>query len=136
MGAVRDDGKLTYTYNFLGLNTTHITAQESLTPGAHKVRAEFAYDGGGLGKGAEITLFADGNQLATGHIEATHPILFSADETAEVGFDAGSQVSDRYSDSGSSFTGDIEWVQIDLGGDSQDHLITPEDRMRVAMAKQ
>jgi arylsulfatase A-like enzyme len=131
-----DDGKLTYTYNFLGLNTTHITAQESLTPGAHQVRAEFAYDGGGLGKGAEITLFEDGNQLATGHIEATHPILFSADETAEVGFDAGSQVSDRYSDSGSSFTGDIEWVQIDLGGDSQDHLITAEDRMRVAMAKQ
>jgi arylsulfatase A-like enzyme len=131
-----DDGKLTYTYNFLGLNTTHITATEPLTPGAHQVRAESAYDGGGLGKGAEIALFEDGNKLTTGHIEATHPILFSADETAEVGFDAGSQVSDRYSDGDSSFTGDIEWVQIDLGDDSHDHLITPEDRMRVAMAKQ
>jgi hypothetical protein len=131
-----DDGKLNYTYNFLGLNTTHITAPESLTPGARQVRAEFAYDGGGLGKGAEITLFEDGKEVARGRIEATHPILFSADETAEVGFDAGSQVSDRYSDSDSRFTGDIEWVQIDLGDDSHDHLITPEDRMRVAMAKQ
>ncbi|MET4094755.1 hypothetical protein [Arthrobacter sp. UYCu712] len=74
------------------------------------MRAEFTYDGGGLGKGAEITLFEDGKQLATGHIEATHPKLFSADETAE--------------------------VQIDPGDDSHDHLITPEDRMRVAVGKQ
>jgi arylsulfatase len=131
-----DDGKLAYTYNFLGLNTTHITAPESLTAGAHQVRAEFAYDGGGLGKGAEITLFEDDSQLATGHIDATHPILFSADETAEVGFDAGSQVSDRYSDSNSRFTGDIEWVQIDVGDDSHDHLITPEDRLKVALGRQ
>jgi arylsulfatase len=131
-----DDGKLTYTYNFLGLSTTHITAPEPLTPGDHQVRAQFAYDGGGLGKGAEITLFVEDSQLTTGHIETTHPIMFSADETAEVGLDAGSQVSDRYSDHNSSFTGDIEWVQIDLGDDSHDHLITPEDRMRVAMAKQ
>ena len=131
-----DDGKLTYTYNFLGLSTTHITAPEPLTPGDHQVRAQFAYDGGGLGKGAEITLFVEDSQLTTGHIETTHPIMFSADETAEVGLDAGSQVSDRYSDHDSSFTGDIAWVQIDLGDDSHDHLITPEDRMRVAMAKQ
>ena len=131
-----DDGKLDYTYNFLGLNTTHITAPEPLTPGAHEVRAQFTYDGGGLGKGAGITLFADGNQLASGHIEATHPIAFSADETADIGVDHGSQVSDRYNDTNSSFTGDIEWVQIDLGDDSHDHLITPEDRMRVAMARQ
>jgi arylsulfatase A-like enzyme len=131
-----DDGKLDYTYNFLGLNTTHITAPEPLTPGAHEVRAQFAYDGGGLGKGAGITLSADGNQLASGHIEATHPIAFSADETADIGVDHGSQVSDRYNDTNSRFTGDIEWVQIDLGDDSHDHLITPEDRMRVAMARQ
>ncbi|GAB16219.1 putative arylsulfatase [Arthrobacter globiformis NBRC 12137] len=131
-----DDGKLTYTYNFLGLSTTHITAPEPLASGDHQVRAQFAYDGGGLGKGAEVTLFEEDSQLTTGHIETTHPIMFSADETAEVGLDAGSQVSDRYSDSGSRFTGDIEWVQIDLGDDSHDHLITPEDRMRVAMAKQ
>ncbi|MCU1541373.1 MAG: putative arylsulfatase, partial [Arthrobacter sp.] len=131
-----DDGKLNYTYNFLGLNTTHITAAEPLTPGAHEVRAQFAYDGGGLGKGAEITLFEGGNQLTTGHVEATHPIAFSADETADIGVDHGSHVSDRYMDTDSNFTGDIEWVQIDLGDDSHDHLITPEDRMRVAMAKQ
>ena len=131
-----DDGKLNYTYNFLGLDTTHITAPEPLAPGAREVRAHFAYDRGGLGKGAGITLFEDGKQVTTGRIERTHPIIFSADETANVGADAGSPVSDRYSDGNNSFTGDIEWVQIDLGDDSHDHLITPEDRMRVAMGKQ
>jgi arylsulfatase len=45
-------------------------------------------------------------------------------------------VSDRYSDSDSRFTGNIDWVQIDLGDDSHDHLITAEDRLKVAMARQ
>jgi arylsulfatase len=131
-----DDGKLNYTYNFLGLNTTHITAPEPLTAGAHQVRAEFNYDGGGLGKGATLTLYVDGQQVAAGHIERTIGILFSADETADIGADHGSQVSDRYKDTDSRFTGDIDWVQIDLGDDSHDHLITPEDRLKVAMARQ
>jgi arylsulfatase A-like enzyme len=131
-----DDGKLNYTYNYLGLFTTHITAPDQLTPGAHQVRAEFGYDGGGLGKGATITLFVDGNQVAEGHIERTQPIVFSADETADIGIDHGSQVSDRYKGADSRFTGDIEWVQIDIGDDTHDHLITPEDRIRVATARQ
>jgi arylsulfatase A-like enzyme len=131
-----DDGKLTYTYNFLGLNTTHITAPDQLTPGTHQVRAEFAYDGGGLGKGAGITLYVDGSQVADGHVDQTQSMIFSADETADVGFDAASQVSDRYSDSDSRFTGNIDWVQIDLGDDSHEHLITAEDRLKVAMARQ
>jgi arylsulfatase len=131
-----DDGKLTYSYNFLGLNTTHISAAEPLTPGTHQVRAEFAYDGGGLGKGAGITLFVDDSQVAEGHVERTHPLIFSADETADIGVDHGSHVSDRYKDTDTKFTGDIDWVQIDLGGDSHDHLISPEDRLNVAMARQ
>jgi arylsulfatase A-like enzyme len=131
-----DDGKLSYCYNFLGLFVTHVTAPDPLAAGAHQVRAEFGYDGGGLGKGATITLYVDGNQVAEGHIERTQPIVFSLDETADIGTDHGSPVSDRYSVSDCRFTGDIEWVQIDVGDDSQDHLVTPEDRMQVAMSRQ
>ena len=131
-----DDGKLSYCYNFLGLHATYITAPEPLAPGAHQVRAESAYDGGGLGKGANITLFVDGNQVAEGHLERTHPFLFSLDETADIGIDHASPVSDRYEAADSRFTGEIEWVQIDLGDDSHDHLITPEDRLNIAMARQ
>jgi hypothetical protein len=34
------------------------------------------------------------------------------------------------------FNDEIDWVQIDIGDDSQDHLIKPEDRLTIAMARQ
>ncbi len=37
---------------------------------------------------------------------------------------------------GSHFTGTINWVQIDLGGEDSDHLISADERVRVAMARQ
>ena len=99
---------------------------------------EFAYDGGGLGKGGDVTLYVDGAQVGQGRLEATIPLIFSADETADVGRDTASPVSDDYAGASSVFTGRVNWVQLDLGEDAQDadHLITPEERLRVAMARQ
>jgi arylsulfatase len=66
------------------------------------------------------------------------PLIFSADETADIGQDAASPVSDDYDGESSVFTGAVNWVQIDLDEDAEDadHLITPEERLRVAMARQ
>ena len=50
------DGKLTYIYNFLGLQKFVITSTQVLSPGKHQIRMEFAYDGGGLAKGGTVTL--------------------------------------------------------------------------------
>jgi hypothetical protein len=63
------------------------------------------------------------------------PLVFSVDETADVGRDTASPVSDDYDGESSIFTGTVNWVQIDLG-EGADHLITPEERLRVAMARQ
>ena len=65
-------------------------------------------------------------------------MVFSADETADIGRDTASPVSDDYAGETSLFTGRVDWVQIDLGeaADDADHLITPEERLRVAMARQ
>jgi len=63
-------------------------------------------------------------------------MIFSADETCDVGSDTGSAVSDDYTPDESRFTGRIEWVQLDAGPDDHDHLITPEQRLSVAMARQ
>jgi hypothetical protein len=73
-----------------------------------------------------------------GRVEGTVPIVFSADETADVGSDTASPVSDDYTSATSHFSGTVNWVQIDLGEDAEDadHLITVEERMRVAMARQ
>ncbi|HEX6662728.1 MAG TPA: arylsulfatase [Gaiellaceae bacterium] len=132
------DGRPVYCYNLLGLQRTKVEADASLSPGRRQVRMEFAYDGGGLGKGGTVTLYVDGTQAGQGRLEATIPLIFSADETADVGRDTASPVSDDYTGDTSVFTGTVNWVQLDLGDDAEDadHLITPEERLRVAMARQ
>jgi arylsulfatase len=132
------DGRPTYCYNLLGLQRFKIAADATIPPGTHQVRMEFGYDGGGPGKGGTVTLYLDGDQCGEGRVEATVPLIFSADETADVGRDTASPVSDDYAGESSVFTGTVKWVQIDLGEDAEDadHLITPEERLRVAMARQ
>ena len=46
---------------------------------------EFAYEGGGLAKGGAVTLFHDGSAVGEGRVEMTQPMVFSADETTDVG---------------------------------------------------
>jgi hypothetical protein len=132
------DGKPVYCYNLLGLQHFKIEGDAAIPPGTHQVRMEFAYDGGGLAKGGTVTLYVDGDQVGAGRVEGTVPMIFSGDETADVGSDTASPVSDDYDGDSSIFTGTVNWVQIDLGEDAEDadHLITPEERLHVAMARQ
>ena len=97
---------------------------------------EFAYDGGGLAKGGAVTLYIDGEKVGDGRVEATVPMIYSADETCDLGFDSGTAVSEDYTSQSSRFNGKVKWVQLDAGVDDHDHLITPEERLRVAVAVQ
>jgi hypothetical protein len=85
-----------------------------------------------------VSLYVDGEKVGGGHVDATVPMLFSADETTDVGSDSATPVSDDYGPRDSEFTGTVRWVQIDLGEDAEDadHLITADERLRVAMARQ
>jgi arylsulfatase A-like enzyme len=132
------DGKPTYCYNLFGLQRFKIEGDDAIPPGTHQVRAEFAYDGGGLGKGGKVTLYIDGSQVGEGRVEGTVPMLFSADETADLGSDTASAVSDDYTPEDSVFTGTVDWVQLDIdeAAEDVDHLITPEERLAIAMARQ
>ena len=99
---------------------------------------EFAYDGGGLGKGGTVSLYVDGAKTGEGRVEGTVPMVFSADETCDVGSDTASPVSDDYTSEDSRFNGTVEWVQIDIAevAEDLDHLISPEERLKIAMARQ
>jgi arylsulfatase len=132
------DGRPTYCYSFFGVQRFKVAADGQVPEGKHQVRMEFAYDGGGLAKGGAVTLYVDGQSVAEGRVEHTQPLIFSADETADVGHETGTTVSDDYDVESSRFTGTIDWVQIDLGEDAEDadHLISPEERLRIAMARQ
>jgi arylsulfatase A-like enzyme len=134
------DGRPAYCYNLFGLQRFKIEGDGdgALPPGEHQVRMEFAYDGGGLAKGGTVTLYVDGAKVGEGHVAATVPMLFSADESTDVGSDSATPVSDDYGPRDSAFNGKVRWVQIDLGEDAADadHLITAEERLRIAMARQ
>jgi len=130
------NGRLKYCSNWLGLQRYYTEAGSSLPAGKHQVRMEFAYDGGGLGKGGGVTLYLDGSPIGEGRVEYTQPMIFSVDETLDVGCENGTMVTDDYAAGTNKFNGKINWVQIDQGVDDHDHLISPEERLHLAMSRQ
>jgi arylsulfatase len=109
------DGVPAYDYNFLGLQRTSITAAKPLSPGKVTIRYDFAYDGGGPGKGGTGTLYVNGEKVAEGRIEHTQAGIFSADETADVGIDLGTPVVEAIgSEAKSKFTGRIDKVTVEV----------------------
>ncbi len=130
------DGRLTYCYNFFGIDHFIVRADPPLPAGKHQVRMEFAYDGGGLAKGGTVTLYHDGAAVGSGRVERTQPMGYSADEACDIGRDTGSPASPDYGPADNAFTGTIDWVQIDLGEDNHDHLVTAAERFTFAMGKQ
>ena len=129
-------GKLKYCYNFFGIDLTFVESNAAIPAGHHQVRMEFEYDGGGVGKGGGVTLYAGGKQVGEGRVEQTVPMAFSADETCDIGREAGSPVSPDYGPEGNELSGEVKGVQIDLEKDDQDHLISAEERFKIAMARQ
>jgi arylsulfatase len=107
------DGKPTYTYNWLGLQRYTVAAQQPLLAGKATIRFEFAYDGGGIGKGGTGTLFINDKKVAEGRIDRTQCCAFSADEGADVGADEGTPVTEAYKVP-FKFTGQIDKVTIEL----------------------
>ncbi len=129
-------GHLKFVYNVLGIHEYATEADGPIPAGQHQIRMEFTYDGGGLAKGGDVTLFHDGKQVGKGRVDMTQAMVFSADETTDIGYESGTTVSPDYTSHGSRFTGTIQWVQLDVGTDDNDHYIDPEERLRVAMARQ
>lgn len=129
------DGRAKFVYNLLGMREFVVTATEDLPGHSVQVRASFAYDGGGLAKGGDVTLHYDGRQVGSGRVEQTQPMIFSAEETTDIGDDYGMPVSADYG-TPSKFNGRIDVVQLDVGTDDHSHLIDPAEIARVAASRQ
>jgi arylsulfatase len=109
------DGVPAYAYNFLGLQRTTIAGRQRLPAGKATITLDFAYDGGGPGKGGMGTLLVNGQKVAEGRIEHTQAGLFSADETADVGIDLGTPVIEAIgAEAKSRFTGRIPKVTVEI----------------------
>jgi arylsulfatase len=135
---LRHDGVPVYCYNLMGLQLTKVAGADRLAAGNHRVVMSFAYDGGGPARGGDITLSVDGIDVAEGRLERTVPLVFSLDESCDVGLDGGLPVSDDYRSESSSFTGTVRTVLIELADGESDfsHLIDPQLRLSVALARQ
>jgi arylsulfatase len=132
------EGKLKYHYNFMAVKQFAVTGASAIPSGNHQARMEFAYDGGGLGKGATVTLFIDGKKVGEGRVERSIAFVFALDETLEVGCDLGEPVSEDYAACDNTFNGKVKWVQIDIDAAAKDvdHMIGAEERFKIAMTRQ
>ena len=131
-------GKLKYCYNLGGVKRFYVEATSPIPAGAHQVRMEFAYAGGGLGKGGKVTLYTDGKKVGEGDIPMTLAMVFSADDGCDVGEDSGAPVSEDYGPRGNQFNGTVKGVQLAIAAaaENSDHLVSPEEAIRIAMARQ
>jgi arylsulfatase len=108
------DGKPSYTYNFLGLKRTTIAASKPLSAGKSVLRFEFTYDGGGLGKGGVGKIYVNDKMVAEGRVEHTQAMMFSLDESADVGMDNATPVIEDYQSARGVFTGTVSKVTVEV----------------------
>ena len=107
-------GKPIYVYNFIGLERFTVASPQAMPVGKSTIRLEFAYDGGGLAKGGVATIYVNDKKVAEGRIARTQPMIFSADETADVGEDDATPVTEDYKAYDNKFTGKILKVTVDV----------------------
>jgi arylsulfatase A-like enzyme len=130
-------GRLTYCYNYAGLEKYLISSTQTLASGSHQVRMEFAYDGGGIGKGGAVTLYIDGNSVGSGRVEKTLAMVFSLDETSDVGVKRGSPMTSDVPTENNEFNGTVQLIVIETDTkEDVGHLIRHEDLLHILMARQ
>jgi arylsulfatase len=112
-GLYLNQGKPVFHYNFVDVAHFDIASPDSLAPGKHTIEMQFAYDGGGIGRGGLATVSVDGSPVARGRIERTIPIRITLDETLDIGEDCGTPVNLSY-DVPFRFEGEIENVTVNL----------------------
>ena len=108
------DGKVSYVHNWVGRERYTITTPDPVAPGKATIRYAFSYEGEKPGSGGTGIISVNGEEVVEGQIGNTTPFLFSADETADVGLDGATPVTEDYAQGDNAFTGKIETVTVEL----------------------
>jgi len=135
-GLMLHEGAARFAYNLLGVNVFVTDAEKPVPPGEHQVRVEFAYNGPGLAKGGDVTLYYDGEKVGEGKVLVTIPMIFGATEGVEVGRELGTPVLPKTKLEATVFNGEIKWVELTVGDDDQSHLVEPADYIHMIMSRQ
>ena len=126
------DGRLRYTYNWVGTHLQDVVAEADISPGSHVLAAEFAVTGKSedpMMPGAKglLTLYIDDVRVGSGEI-VTQPGYFClTGDGICVGHDSASAVTPEY-DAPFEFTGgEIDKVVVDMSGE---HYVDHEAQVR------
>ena len=131
------EGTAEFVYNVLGIHEFPTVATEPIPAGDHQVRMEFAYDGGGLGKGGTVTLYHDGKAVGTGKV-GVHPgdgLLRRRDDRRGIRERHRRQLGDDAARRAGSTARSIGSRSISATT-TNDHLIDPDERLKIVMARQ
>ena len=131
-------GKAKFLYNVLGIKSFAVESTTPIPAGKTQVRMEFAYDGGGKGKGGNVTLYCDGKEVGKGRVEQTQGFVFSADETTDIGYESGTTVSPDYTAHTAGSTARSTGCRSTSARTPRTRITTSraDERLRVAMARQ
>lgn len=134
-------GKPVFTWNLLDLKRVKWQSPEALAPGNHTLEYDFKYDGlgfatlafnnmSGIGRPGTGTLKVDGKVVATQTMEKTIPLIFTIDETFDIGSDTGSPIDDQDYQIPFNFTGKIDNLTISV----EPPQLTPADIQKLKQA--
>ncbi len=107
------DGRLAYHYNLAGVERYTVESKERVPTGEVALKAVYVTDADEPFAGAEVTLYANDQQVGTGRIEKSIPNRVTLDETFDIGFDTGTPVVEGYA-MPFRFTGKLSSVTIQL----------------------
>ena len=131
------EGRPAYCHNWFNSEYYYVKGSDVLPPGEVTIQYQFDFDGGAPGAGGTGTLLVNGSVVAEERIDKTVPLVFSADETMDIGEDSASPVTSDYPAGDlNKFAGDLAWVQIDIEEDEVSHMEAPEATYHRILARQ
>ena len=113
LGLYIKDGKLVYHYNLAGVERYTVTSDKPIPTGKVKLKAVYKTDADKPFAGADVTLFADDQQIGKGRVEKSIPNRVTLDETLDIGFDTGTPVSEDF-EVPFKFNGQLKTLTIEL----------------------
>ncbi len=121
---VDSQGLLHHTYSFVGVDTFTQVSRRPIPTGDVTVKMLFEIDEPQPGRGGQVTLWANDEQIGDGRLEHTVPIAFTSYSGMDIGRDNGLVVDLAYEDRAPhAFTGTVKEVVFDLkpAGHADEH---------------
>jgi arylsulfatase A-like enzyme len=123
-----ENGKLTYEFNLFEIERTRISSSAPLPTGKVKIEVESRMSGKAHVKAVDVTIRVNGQEVAQGRVPRNAPIVFTANDSFDVGMDSYSPVSLAYFDRAPfKFNGKIDSLDVKYLNSEVGEVAVPND---------